>query len=119
MAEPMDEHWQTVSAEIFSGMREWRAQHPRATMREHEQVLDARLARLRAQMLADLATSSPAADWADQPPEEQPRCPTCQEVLTPRGAHSRHLRSLQNELVLLLRQYGTCPACGRGFFPPR
>ena len=35
--EPEDLSWETLSAEILSGMREWRLQHPKATMREIEE----------------------------------------------------------------------------------
>jgi hypothetical protein len=119
MTELPDEDWRTVSAEVFSGYRDWRAAHPRATAHELEVELDRRLARLRAQMLADSAMASPAADWASQPPAEQPHCPACAQPLTPRGAHTRRLRSHHDQPVLLTRQYGTCPHCGRGFFPPR
>lgn len=119
MAEPNEDRWRTLSEDIFSGMRDWRTQHPRATFREIEDELDTRLARLRAQMLTDSATTSPTADWAAAPPAAQPHCPTCDEPLAPRGLHTRRLRSHHNEPVTLTRQYGTCPHCGRGFFPPR
>ncbi len=119
MAESPDDSWQTLSADIFSGMRDGRAQHPRATFREIELELDARLARLRAQMLADSATASAATDWADAPPADQPHCPTCQQPLTPCGPHTRRLRGPHNQPITLTRQYGTCAQCGRGLFPPR
>ncbi len=119
MAEFNDDPWQTLSADIFSGMRDWRTQHPRATFRAIELELDARLARLRAQMLADSALASPATDWAAAPPADQPRCPTCQQPLTPRGSHTRRLRGPHDQSVTLTRQYGTCAQCGRGLFPPR
>ncbi len=74
MAESPDDPWQTLSADIFSGMRDWRTQHPRATFREIELELDTRLARLRAQMLTDSALASAATDWAAAPPADQPLC---------------------------------------------
>jgi hypothetical protein len=40
------EQWQALSQEVLVGMREWRSQHPRATLREIEVELDQRLARL-------------------------------------------------------------------------
>jgi hypothetical protein len=43
MSRPVDEQaWQRRTAEIMSGMREWRAAHPKATLREKEQELDHR-----------------------------------------------------------------------------
>jgi hypothetical protein len=46
--EPQEESWEALSAEILSGMREWRLHHPKATLREIEQALDHRWYRLRA-----------------------------------------------------------------------
>gem|GEM_PF-1922638 len=54
-----------LTQEIMSGMREWRAQHPKATLREMEGELDARWARVRARMLEDMALPSAAADWTE------------------------------------------------------
>ncbi len=50
-SEPQEHHWEALSHEILTGMREWRLQHPKATLPEIEAVLDERLARLRARML--------------------------------------------------------------------
>lgn len=119
MAPPTDDDLQTLSAEILAGMREWRAQHPRATFRAIETEVDLRLARLRARLLEQTAQTSPATDWQARPPEEQPTCPDCGLPLTRRGRQTRHLRSHQGQTVALTRQYGTCPRCGRGLFPPR
>jgi hypothetical protein len=54
-----------LTEDIMTGMREWRIQHPKATLREIETELDARLARTRARMLQDLALQSTAASWQD------------------------------------------------------
>jgi hypothetical protein len=119
MTTPLGDHWDMLADEVLSGMRDWRTAHPRATLHAIETELDARLARLRAQMLQDTALTSPATDWADQPLEQQPVCPDCDQPLRRRGTHTRQLRSHHNQPVLLPRQYGTCPRCERGFFPPR
>ena len=119
MNEPFDQQWHALSDEVLSGMRDWRTQHPKATFREIENAVDAHLARLRAQMLQDSAMHSPAADWAELPPAEQPTCPQCAQPLTRRGLHTRHLTSHHEQPVRLSRQYATCHHCGRGFFPPR
>jgi hypothetical protein len=54
-----------LSTEILSGLREWRLQHPKATMREIEAALDERWYRLRARMLQDVALACAAADGND------------------------------------------------------
>ena len=56
--------------DVFLGLREWRALHPKATLAEIETELDRRMARVRAQMLADLALASSATDVQ----AEAPRC---------------------------------------------
>ena len=112
-----DERWQTAVADALTEMKAWRRAHPRATLTEIEKELDARLARLRAGILQDLATASPAADWKGAPPAAQARCPDCGVPLQRRGTHQRELRTSGDQLLQLERQYGVCPRCARGFFP--
>ncbi len=114
----LDQSWQALSAEILTGMREWRLQHPHATLREMEGELDARWARLRARMLQDMALHSAAADWEAAPPTEQPVCPQCGVPLKPRGKQTRHLQTHGGRTLTLERRYGVCPACQDGLFPP-
>ena len=112
------ESWSTLSQEVIVGMGEWRSQHPRATLREIETQLDQRLARLRARMLQDTALQSGAVDWQAAAVQEQPVCPECGEQLKPSGWHPRELQSHGQQQLVLERQYGVCPKCGVGFFPP-
>ncbi len=49
--EPFEQEWAALSEDVLSGMQDWRAQHPQATLSEIEVELDARLARLRARLL--------------------------------------------------------------------
>lgn len=111
--------WHQLTQEVMTGMREWRAQHPKATLREMERELDGRLHRMRARMLEDLALASAAADWADTPAGEHPTCPDCRQPLQVRGSETRTLQTQGGQELRLQRQYGTCPACGAGLFPPR
>ncbi len=60
--EPHDQNWEVLSHDILTGMREWRLQHPKATLREIELALDDRLSRLRARLLQDLALQSVATE---------------------------------------------------------
>ena len=111
--------WHQLTQEVMSGMREWRAQHPKATLREMETELDARLNRMRARMLEDMALASAATDWTDAPAGEQPTCPDCGQPLQLRGSDTRTLRTQGGQELQLKRQYGTGPACAAGLFPPR
>ncbi len=62
MRTDFDAVWNNLAQEVMSGMKEWRLQHPKATLREIEVALDERLGRLRARMLEDVALASAAAD---------------------------------------------------------
>ena len=67
MRKDFDQQWRTLNEEVITGMKEWRLQHPRATLTEIEAALDERLARLRARMLEDAALASITAQschWA-------------------------------------------------------
>jgi hypothetical protein len=64
MSRPINEPlWHHLSAEITRQMCEWRLAHPKATLREIETELDARLSGMRARMLEDLALTSSTALW--------------------------------------------------------
>ncbi|MDP9309702.1 MAG: YgiT-type zinc finger protein [Chloroflexota bacterium] len=120
MNRPMNEHlWHQLTADVMTGMREWRLQHPKATLREMETELDARLGHMRARMLEDMALASAAADWTAISRDQQPTCPECGTVLQERGQHSRTLQTHGGQELTLDRSYGVCPACGTGVFPPR
>jgi hypothetical protein len=118
MPRPVDvAAWDPLAAEAFTGLREWRQQHPRATLAEIEAALDERLTRLRAQMLQDLALASAAADLRGA--AERPACPDCGAPLQAVGQHERRLTTHGDRPLTLARSYARCPACGAGLFPPR
>ena len=53
-------------------MKEWRLQHPKATLRQIEGALDERLGKMRARMLQDAALASAAADINGHRPASGP-----------------------------------------------
>lgn len=118
MRTDFDQQWHALSEEVLSGMKEWRLQHPRATLNEIEAALDERLARLRARMLEDVALASVAADWARTTGAATPVCPECGTELQARGQHVRRVKTYGGQDLTLQREYGVCPACHAGFFPP-
>ena len=118
MRDDFDAQWEELAEEVMSGMKEWRLQHPRAKLREIEQALDERLAKMRARMLQDAALASAAADIQAAQAEERPVCSQCGRVLEARGTGERELTTHHNQVVRLERSYGVCPSCGAGFFPP-
>ncbi|MCI0399446.1 MAG: hypothetical protein L0332_18965 [Chloroflexi bacterium] len=113
-----DGQWQELSEEVLSGMKEWRLQHPRATLGEMEAALDERLAGLRRRMLENMAEASQTADWREAAEGEKPVCPQCQQPLQRRGEQERGLQTQGGQTISLKRQYGVCPECGVGLFPP-
>ena len=120
MARSLNESlWHQLTEDITTGMREWRNQHPKATLREIEIELDARLARTRARMLEDLALQTTAATWQDAARLHAPTCPQCATLLDERGTHPRTLLTHGGQELTLDRSYGVCPSCGSGLFPPR
>lgn len=114
----LEARWQPLNHEVNDAMTEWRRQHPRATFQEIESSLDAQLARLRAQMLEDLALSSPRADLPRLCEAERPRCSACGALLAAQGRQTRTLVTEHDQTIKLSRSYATCPDCGAGFFPP-
>jgi YgiT-type zinc finger domain-containing protein len=110
--------WRKLSEEVISGMKEWRLQHPKATLREIESALDQKLAYGRARMLEDMALASRVKEWTNKS-QQQPQCPQCGAQLDSSGNRERRLQTQGGQEITLKRSYGICPACGSGFFPPR
>jgi YgiT-type zinc finger domain-containing protein len=108
--------WRGVSEEIIVGMSEWRQQNPKATFGVIEEELDRRLSELRIRMLADLAVTSATTEW--ETGAEAPVCPNCGAKLQPNGKKKRKLQTRGGRGVELEREYGVCPQCGQGIFPP-
>lgn len=118
MRTDFDARWDELAEEVISGMKEWRLQHPRATLRQIEGALDERLGKMRARMLQDAALASAAADLKAGQGAEQVRCAECGVVVEERAVAERKLITQHEQVLKLERSYGVCPQCGVGFFPP-
>jgi uncharacterized protein with PIN domain len=94
------------------GMTQWRESHRQASLREIEAAVDAQINRLRAQLIQDLV------HMGEGSAQERPRCEHCGEALVARGQQTRYLQTHGGEAIKLEREYGTCPQCGQGLFPP-
>lgn len=117
--EAVEAGWHEETEAVLSGMKEWRLQHPKATLAEIEAAVDERLAPMRARMVERMTLASEAADIAGRPVGERARCPKCGAELRPRGKKTRRLVTQGGQELRLERDYGECPACSAGFFPPR
>lgn len=108
-----------TSQEFVSALDGWRAAHPKATLREIELAVDEQLAKVRAELVSDLAQRSALQDISQLPDAERPWCERCREPLISRGKRRRTLKGPGNEEVSLDRSYAVCPRCDLGLFPPR
>ena len=113
-----DQRWRELSEEAITGIKEWRLQHPRASLKEIEAAIDERLSKVRARMVQDAALASDQADWTEAPASERPRCATCERPLRSAGSQTRQIQTQGGHELELSRKYGVCPECGAGFFPP-
>ena len=118
MRTDFDARWDELAEEVLSGMKEWRLQHPKATLRQIEAALDERLGKMRARMLQDAALASAAADIKTAHVSERPVCSVCGSPLAERTVAARELVTQHNQVLKLERSYGVCPTCGAGLFPP-
>jgi hypothetical protein len=113
-----EEHWRELSEQILTDITEWRRSHPKATLREIEDEVHLRMSRLEAQLIQDTAQQSKSRAWSGASPQERPTCPVCSIPLHARGKRARKLQGAGGQQVTLNREYGTCPNCGTGLFPP-
>ena len=114
-----EEKWKEMSGGLMqmTGMSEWLAEHPHATLEEIEEALDGRMSILRAQMLEDAVIKvSQQENWRDASKEERPKCEGCGAALIARGKRTRLLQTSGGQQVKLERSYVSCPDCGQGFF---
>ena len=113
-----EDHWRDLSEQILTGMKEWRHHHPKATFREIEDEVHSRMSQLEAQLIQDTAQQSKSQTWSHAISQDHPICPICKTPLQGRGKRQRRLQGAGGQEVLLSREYGTCPTCGTGLFPP-
>jgi hypothetical protein len=114
-----EEHWRELSEHILTDVKEWRRSHPKATFSEIEDEVHARMSRLEAQLLEATVQESKSRAWSGASMQERPGCPVCRTPLQARGKRQRKLQGAGGQQITLNREYGTCPNCGTGLFPPR
>lgn len=111
----LQEGWSGQSEEMMEEVAAWRAEHPKATLREIEAEIDRCLSALRAKMISDTANASVSAEWESA---EGVVCPECGAKLIRKGKKKRILLTREGREIELVRDYGVCVACGQGIFPP-
>jgi len=110
--------WDELYEEASQEVLRWRRQHKKATLTEIEDTVDAELARMRAQMIQDLALASESADLRRLAKEERPTCPQCGRPLVANGRQQREVTTDHEQGVALERSKGYCRQCKLSFFPP-
>ena len=114
----MDEGWRESAEETLLGIKEWRKEHPKATLTEIEEAIDQQINRFRKRIVTDVVEASSVKAWAGKTKEERPKCPDCGSPLQSSGSDERRLVTQGGEVLLLERTYGICPSCRKGLFPP-
>ena len=105
--------WSAVSQAVEQEVAMWRRAHPRATLTEIEQEVEAATRQLTRWLVEELAGEDTAGR------EERPSCPQCRTPMERRGHKAREvLVAHQRQPVRLERASFVCPACHAGLFPP-
>jgi uncharacterized protein with PIN domain len=120
-AEIMSERdeWVRRFRQASSEISDWRVRHPRASLTEIENTVDNELAKLRAEMIQELALESALTDIKRLTAEERPKCPQCRRPLAANGKQKRRITTTYDQSVELERSKGYCRNCRVSYFPPR
>jgi ribosomal protein S27AE len=94
----------------------WRDAHPAATLDAIEDAVEAGLAQLRQRLTTDTVHASAVA--AVGTGGTRARCPECGARLQRKGFSQRRVQTGRGTEVVLDREYGWCPRCAAGVFPP-
>lgn len=108
--QPWDDKFEEVEAKI----RAWQEAKPDATLTEIEEAVEAELARLRRQLVEDLAEEAARRNSLGS----EYLCPACQRPMHRNGKKKRRLRSKDDQVIEMSREQVRCPACGMTLFPP-
>lgn len=112
-----EEQWGELFDLGAQAVQEWRRKHRRAKLTEIEKTVDRQLAKVRVQMVEDLAQQGETADLRGLEEEERPRCPECGGAVVANGRQKRRLRTDHEQTIELERSKAYCPHCEVSFFP--
>ena len=101
-----------VADELAAKLKAWRQANPRATLTEIEEVVEAELAKIRKEWVAELAQAGEESE------AEAPNCPQCGQAMVKNGRRKRLLKSKEGQTLQLERQQWRCLECGTTLFPP-
>src|SRR5579859_7616211 len=115
--EEKDQQWQKLSEQILTDIKEWRRAHPKATFREIEDEVHARMSRLEAQVLQDSAQASSSREWSGASAQARPECPVCGTGLQARGKQVRKLQGVAGKKSASREVMEPAQRVGQVFFP--
>lgn len=98
--------------ELTCKMSQWQQAHPKATLTEIEEAVEAELAQLRKHIVEEMVREKEAATRV------VPDCPQCGQKMVKNGQRKRKLVSKEGQTLELNRQQWRCLACGATLFPP-
>ena len=116
--EGVESDWSQAAEGVMLEIRDWREQHPRATLTEIEAAVDGLWAKVRARLIQEVALASEAKDIGRQRGDSCSRCSECGRRLESRGEKVRKLSAHHDQLIELRPSYGRCPVCETRVFPP-
>ena len=120
MEQTPEEHWRDLSERILTEISEWRRSHPKATFREIEDEVHTRMSRLEAQLIGGYGAAEYEPKLERSEPTGVTNVSSVSDLLACYARkHQRKLQGAGGQAVTLSREYGTCPNCGSGLFPPR
>lgn len=114
-----EEKWQECFREASGEVSQWRKKHPKATFCDIENHVDKELAKVRADMIADLIKESEMQDFKGLSKEKRPKCPVCGQLLASNGRQRRELVTSHEQVIEVERSKGYCQRCRVSYFPPR
>ena len=109
--------WRDLQERLNEAIESWRREHPEATLTEIEEAVDVRVAKMRTQMVQDIAQAGRSAKISELSKEERPKCPRCGQPIVANGKGVRTLKTAYEQQIELERQQAYCQSCGLTFFP--
>ena len=116
--EGVESNWSQAAEGVMLEIRNWREQHPGATLTEIEAAVDGLWAKVRARLIQEAALAGEAEDIGQQGEDSCSWCSECGSRLESRGEKVRKLSAHHDQLIELRRSYGRRPVCETGVFPP-
>ncbi|WP_420640639.1 YgiT-type zinc finger protein [Candidatus Leptofilum sp.] len=95
--------------EMLNRLNQWEAENKDANLTQMEEAIDAELAGIRQQLLAQMAREGKAA---------RVDCPNCDQPMMKNGKKTRTLRTKNGDKVTIEREQMRCHECGMTLFPP-